>query len=235
MRCMAFFVAGGLALSVVGDAAAQSASGAKCEYMNTKSGEFGSDNCTVGEAGIAIDAQNFKVDGKPDPKPGVLRRIVIEFKSRQGQWSRVSINGRPGTRYETDRCNYAYASDDLQEFVTVKACLAAQESPRPPFMTAGGAWIGKWVDGSQNLCKGDPAEKKEGVFVYTTKKVSAYESMCDVVGIKQVGPGVEVSMTCYGEGMKSKEVETLNVVNGRLGRTVVIDRKRKTFWYDRCD
>jgi hypothetical protein len=230
---------GGLFLHGIVAAQAQSQtaepSGAKCEYFNAKSNEIGpAADCTIGPAGVALDTANFRIDGKPSGGPGALRRIAIDIKSRQGQWARVDINGKAGTRFETDRCNYAYASDDLQEFLTVKTCLpAAKEPPRPDFMTAGGAWVGKWTDASQNLCKGEPGQT-EGLLVYSTKVVIGLENRCEVKRLKQVGPGVELSMTCYGEGMKSDEREILNVVNGKLVRTVVIDGKTRSFSYELC-
>lgn len=47
--------------------------------------------------------------------------VRIIHLSRQGQWARVTINGKPGMRYEINREQYSYATDDLTEFLDLKS------------------------------------------------------------------------------------------------------------------
>jgi hypothetical protein len=100
-------------------------------------------------------------------------------------------------------------------------------------MTAGGAWVGKWYTGRSSVCKGVPGET-EGLITYTTSKAEGLETACDIKKITRRGNGVEIDLACAGEGQEWRETEYLEVVQGRLKRTVLVERKRQTFTYSRC-
>jgi hypothetical protein len=213
-------------LTEVAPASAQTPS-TKCTYTNLTSNKTISGECTVGSAGVAIT----------EPASGMLTRISITIKNRQGEWAAIEINGASGFRYEIDRCTFRHASEDLKQFldtqVPCEAPKIAQKSDRPVFMTAGGAWVGKWYTGKASVCTGKRGES-EGLLHFTTTKLWGYESECDVESIKPVGAGVEVVSKCYGEGMASREREYLEVVDDKLKRTTLVQRKRLTFTYNRC-
>lgn len=99
--------------------------------------------------------------------------------------------------------------------------------------TADGAWVGRWYTGKSNVCAGQRGVS-EGLLVYTPKTMSGYENECDIERIIPVGREVELVIKCSGEGMTSREREYLEVIDGKLRRTVNVGRERQTFTYDRC-
>ena len=107
----------------------------------------------------------------------------------------------------------------------------AQQAPRPK--TADGAWVGRWYTGRSNVCAGQRGAS-EGLLVYTPKTMSGYENECDIERITLVGRGVELVTKCSGEGTISREREYLEVIGGKLRRTVHVGRERQTFTYTRC-
>jgi len=200
--------------------------GMKCTYTNLNTNQTLSGDCTTGPAGVAITTGS-----------GMISRIYLTVKDRQGEWATVEFNGLPGTRYEIDRCKFSYATRNLKEFLeTSEPCDGkpkAQNADRPNFMTAGGAWVGRWYTGAAKICMSKIGEV-EGLSEYTTKKLSGYESECDVERITPVGAGVEVVSKCWSEGEQSREKEYLEVVDGKLKRSVMVGRKRMTFTSSRC-
>lgn len=195
---------------------------ATCQYSNLETKESVSGACTSGPAGIAIDTNPH------------LRRFAIEEVARQGEWAIVKFNGKKASRFEVNRCHFSYSTEDLKEFLTIDSCQRAQEvDKRPEFMTAGGSWVGKWHIGDTKVCRGKPGDA-EGLLVYSTTKMFGYENECDVKKIEPRGTGVELTMTCYGEGETSTERETLDVTNGKLIRSIRTSRKTERFTYNRC-
>jgi hypothetical protein len=127
----------------------------KCSYMNMNTNQTVSGKCTSGSAGVAIT----------DPA-GALVRISLSIKDHQGEWTVVEINGTSGMRYELDRCNFTYATSDLKQFLeTHLSCeskATTQKDDRSIFMTAGGAWVGRWYTGNPRICK-KPGGAVEGL------------------------------------------------------------------------
>jgi hypothetical protein len=140
-------------------------------------------------------------------------------------------------RYELDRCNFTYATSDLKQFLeTHLSCeskATTQKDDRSIFMTAGGAWVGRWYTGNPRICK-KPGGTVEGLLEYTTERIVGYENECDVERIAPAGAGVEIVSVCHGEGFESREKEYLEVKNGNLQRSVQIGPRRRTFSYKLC-
>lgn len=109
----------------------------------------------------------------------------------------------------------------------------SQAEQKPASQTVGGAWVGRWYTGKSNACAGQRGAS-EGLLEYTKKTMSGYEKQCDIERITPVGQGVELIGKCSGEGMESREREYLEVVDGKLRRSVYVGRKWLTFTYNRC-
>ena len=97
-------IALGLALPLAVAPQAQSHS-VPCTY-DTRAGAFHNGRCAFTDG---IDAAGNYVE----TLQAGGTRVVIVSQDRQGQWARVTINGRPGTRYELNRSSYAATTDDL--------------------------------------------------------------------------------------------------------------------------
>jgi hypothetical protein len=110
---------------------------------------------------------------------------------------------------------------------------AQDKAARPSSTTAAGSFVGRWYVGEPNVCRGKQAET-EGLIIYTAAKAYAFESRCDIKRTTPRGAGVELLLGCSGEGEKYEEKELLEVVNGKLQRTVTVEGKRMTFSYSRC-
>jgi hypothetical protein len=105
------------------------------------------------------------------------------------------------------------------------ACAAQAQQDR---------WIGRWyVPLNAGLCKAK-AGGAEGLLVYTAKHMFGMENRCRILSTVRKGTKAELKMRCRGEGETSEETETLEVVGGRLQRTVTLDGKAVTFSYNRC-
>jgi hypothetical protein len=87
--------------------AADTPNQAKCQYFNVKTEAFVTAPCLI----------TWKADGALI-QIGQRRFVVVET-GRQGQWSFVTINGKPGARYEIDRETFSYATTDLNEFLDI--------------------------------------------------------------------------------------------------------------------
>lgn len=209
----------------------------QCSYRNLDTKESITGRCTRGPEGVAIDVPVITtIEGKPAvPGSMGLKRISIVTKEREGNWSLVEIDGKLGMQFSKEPCNISYATHALRQSIDVN-CTGRTVDPMadfPLFMTAGGAWVGKWYTGRASLCKGRPGET-EGLLSYSTSKVDGMETSCDVTKITRRGKGVNLALACAGEGTEWRDNEYLEVVQGKLKRTVLIERKKKTFSYDRC-
>jgi hypothetical protein len=85
----------------------------KCDYFQLETDTYFDGPCSLTESEDPDGryVETFHVDS---------RKIRIVYLSRQGQWARVTINGKLGMRYEVDRTMYSYATDDLKEFLEFK-------------------------------------------------------------------------------------------------------------------
>jgi hypothetical protein len=98
---------------------------------------------------------------------------------------------------------------------------------------AGSPWIGRWYIDDKAVCRGRRSET-EGLLVYTATEFFGIENRCRIRSIVPKGTKFELALSCRGEGMTSNERETLEVVQGRLHRTVIDGKKTHTFTYSRC-
>jgi hypothetical protein len=97
----------------------------------------------------------------------------------------------------------------------------------------GSAWIGRWYIDDKSVCRGQRGET-DGLLVYTATEFFGIENRCRIRSIVPKGAKFELALSCRGEGMTSNERETVEVVQGRLRRTVIVGRKAETFTYSRC-
>jgi hypothetical protein len=95
------------------------------------------------------------------------------------------------------------------------------------------SYVGRWYVGDASTCKGKKGET-QGLVVYTTQELSAYDSKCKIQRAVAKGPGFELWMRCRAEGETSNDREYVEVRDGKLRRTVVVERKPVTFTYPRC-
>lgn len=95
------------------------------------------------------------------------------------------------------------------------------------------AYLGRWYIEDPAVCKG-PGGDTEGLLVYGRKTVAGYEYACDVVRTHVKGKRTDVTMRCRGEGRTSIQKEAVEVVDGRLKRTITVKGKLRTVDYRRC-
>lgn len=121
---------------------------------------------------------------------------------------------------------------NLQQFQALCPATVAQAGPAPS--SAAGSYIGRWYDGTdRSVCKEQPGTA-DGLLVYTEKEAMGLESWCRIAGKKVTGDRTDLTLRCRGEGYSSTSQESLQVVGGRLQRTVIEGRKRYVFTYNRC-
>lgn len=106
---------------------------------------------------------------------------------------------------------------------------AASAKSAPP----GNSWIGRWYVADPGVCGGRRGET-DGLLVYTAKEFFGIENRCRIRSVAPKGAKFELALSCRGEGMTSNERETVEVVQGRLRRTVIVGRKAEIFTYSRC-
>lgn len=94
------------------------------------------------------------------------------------------------------------------------------------------SYLGRWYIEDPAVCKG-PADT-EGLLVYGPKSVAGYEYSCDVIRTRTRGRRTDITMRCRGEGRTTIERETVEVVDGRLKRTLKVEGKMRTGDYRRC-
>ena len=93
------------------------------------------------------------------------------------------------------------------------------------------SYVGRWYIEDPAVCKG---RDQEGLLVYGAKQVEGYEYSCDVTRTRTKGKRTEVTLRCLGEGRTSIEKETVEVVDGRLKRTIKVNGKARMVDYHRC-
>ena len=149
--------------------------------------------------------------------------LKISFTSRQGQWAKILLNGKVGTRFELDRNTFYYATDDLSEFLETKLIT---QPPQASNANLSGSYIGRWYVEDQKECRHKAGESAELV-TYTQDRVVGPEISCKVLKATPRGSATELDLVCNGEGQRGvRQKERVQVVNGRL---VVGDAK-----YLRC-
>lgn len=99
------------------------------------------------------------------------------------------------------------------------------------------AWVGKWYIDEPGygvkVCKGRKGST-EGLLTYSQKEMAGYENTCRITKVTPKGTADEIVMRCSGEGMSSSERESIEVKDGKLRRTLVVEGKAETFRYSRC-
>ena len=106
--------------------------------------------------------------------------------------------------------------------------------PIPAAQAQQDAWIGRWyIPKNAGVCKAK-AGGAEGLLVYTAKEMFGIENRCRILSTVRKGARTELKLRCRGEGETYDDSETVEVVGGKLQRTVTVDGKTVTFSYDRC-
>ena len=99
------------------------------------------------------------------------------------------------------------------------------------------SYIGRWVSEEDakdpRICKSRQGEGI-GLFVYSAKEVIAYEGSCKITNATQVGSKTQLTMRCSSEGETSTVRETVEVVDGKLNRTVPSQGRQTAITYVRC-
>jgi hypothetical protein len=94
-------------------------------------------------------------------------------------------------------------------------------------------YVGRWYVGDASVCKKKTGEA-EGLLVYTAREFIGYESKCRITKTAPQGRATALTLRCRAEGETYDESETVEVVQGRLRRIVLVEGKRTTFSYVRC-
>jgi len=94
-------------------------------------------------------------------------------------------------------------------------------------------WIGRWYIEDPAVCKG-PAGDTEGLLVYGPRTAEGYEYACDIARAHRSGARTDITLRCQAEGRTSIQKETVEVVDGRLRRTIKVEGKIRTGEYRRC-
>ncbi len=95
------------------------------------------------------------------------------------------------------------------------------------------AYVGRWFVSSAAECKRERGHPGGGI-TYTATQLLGAENTCKIVRTAKKGTTTELSLLCRGEGVTSKGSETVEVVQGKLRRTVKVEGKLTTFTYSRC-
>lgn len=97
--------------------------------------------------------------------------------------------------------------------------------------TASAPWIGRWYVQSPAVCK---TKDGEGLITYSATDATGYESRCKIASTTPQGQKTLLKLRCRAEGQTYNEQETLEVVGGKLRRTVTVEGNARTFDYSRC-
>ena len=139
--------------------------------------------------------------------------LKISLATRQGQWAKILLNGKVGTRFELDRNTFYYATDDLSEFLETRLIT---QPPQAPSANLAASYIGKWYVEDPKECRHKPGESAELV-TYTADRVVGPEISCRVSRTTPHGAATELDLVCNGEGERGvPRKELVQVVNGRL-------------------
>lgn len=82
-----------------------------CSYFNAADHSAYAGRCTLrpGPTDVQPYVETIEAGGE---------RFEIAYLERQGRWARITINGRSGMRYEINREQFAYTTDDLEISLT---------------------------------------------------------------------------------------------------------------------
>ena len=84
----------------------------KCEYMRFDNQDSYSGRCRIASS---TDAQGHYIE---EVQAGKFK-IKIVLEERQGVWSRISFNGKPGMGFETNRTMFHYSPMDLSAILEI--------------------------------------------------------------------------------------------------------------------
>jgi hypothetical protein len=110
-------------------------------------------------------------------------------------------------------------------------CIGACAGAAAQAQTPKAPWIGRWYVQSPAVCK---TRDGEGLITYSATDATGYESRCKIASATAQGSKTLLKLRCRAEGQTYNEQETLEVVNGKLRRTTMVEGKSRTFDYLRC-
>ena len=79
-----------------------------------------------------------------------------------------------------------------------------------------------------------PRRRYGGLLVYGPRTAEGYEYACDIARAHRSGARTDITLRCQAEGRTSIQKETVEVVDGRLRRTIKVEGKIRTGEYRRC-
>lgn len=174
-------------------------------------------NCRTGQfvnlRGESIAFAGANLDHEADPASPQYRLL------KQGNQSPLS---------ETTASGYFPSLEQFKALCPTKygdAMLAYENRPK---------YIGRWyADGNKQVCREDEG-MAEGLLTYKSREFVGYETGCKFIAVRRTGEHYTISMKCAGEGGGWNDREVLEVRNGKLERTVAVERKPVTYTYNRC-
>ena len=96
------------------------------------------------------------------------------------------------------------------------------------------ALAGRWYNGDRAACKGQAGES-EGLITFDGNRMIGLENECEIRRAVPVGKSIDLSLVCYGEGMRSAGRELIEMVNdNKIKRTIFEGRRKYTYMYTKC-
>lgn len=154
-----------------------------------------------------------------------LQRIIRVERGRRGDTVLIDMHGTACDQAGDIPCTFRIGWSNQNRLATTLVTKTGVSDEEP--------WVGRWYTGDAKVCSGRRGES-EGLLTYTATKAIGYESECRIVSKKRRGPATDIILACEGDGMVSRDRETLEVINGRLRRAVILERRPTTFTYSRC-
>jgi hypothetical protein len=126
----------------------------------------------------------------------------------------------------------AFAALLTAGFLSLVMCTAADAQPAPSnapkHASVPPGYVGKWYAGDVKACKA-VRRSPEGALVYTATQMFGAESTCKIERATKHGAATELSLLCRAEGQTSRDKELVEVVDGKLRRTVTVEGKTMSF------
>lgn len=124
--------------------------------------------------------------------------VTVKEVARQGQWSKITINQKLGTRFEYDRSTFYLSTDDLSEFLEYRLATGST-SPAPSSagndkaLTKDCNLVDRRAAAQYRyvLCSAGLYDRKEKDFLFVSDGKTIQSNMDHLVGrgfMRQVGP-----------------------------------------------
>jgi hypothetical protein len=183
--------------------------------------------CAAALIGPSIGIAQSPTANQADPLTRHLNDVI-----NQGSAVILGMHGSTCNQAGSNGCYFKLRWNSAKANIVPLASGAQNLNGSNP---ASGSYVGRWFIDDPAVCKGSRGEA-EGLLVYSSTEVWGYENSCRITKSVSHGSKTHLTMRCSGEGMPSTgpEQESVEVVEGKLERTLRVDKKPRTFTYSRC-